>query len=270
MNEENKQIEWLKYLLAILALVALTILFHYISGDHIPSKNLLLELIPELMGSIIIFIAVYLLFIRKGIFPVNSLEKTIVEQLILDLHKRTFGDQSEVDKKFNFKEKLKNAKEIRIIAYSAKYLITQLRNEIAESIITGTNFKILFIDRNSLAFKLSMENSFNKDIEPDIKDTKLSIEKIQVDINHSNKKSKGKLECKEINWIPSCSLILWKPKNNDIPKECKVKINSIYPNTLITKVHTHAIIYENRDKELFDYFSNQFDELWEKTPSSTN
>ena len=263
--KETEKIEWLRFLLAITAACGLTAFYVQLNGKEIGSNfiDLALQIIPELLGALIILVIVYFLFIKQGISSEESLKNQLVKALVKELNEDGYGSQTEIDIKFNIKDKLSKAKEVKILAYSCRYLIAGLKTEIVEALLNGASIKIIIVEPNSIASKLAMENSF-QDIEFDITDTTKRVKSIIEEVSQTPKKiKKGKIEQKFINWIPSCSLIIWIP-NNNTSKECKLKINPIDHDTPLAKIMTHAIIKEDNDKDTFDYLESQFDKLWIK------
>ncbi len=262
-NTESEKIDWLKNILALAAIGVLTVIYVLIlrKGTSSSLLELMLQVIPNLIAALIVVLTIYYIFIRKGISSDNSLKDSLVEKIRELLKEDSFDYQSDIDKEFNLKEKILDAKEILIVGYSCRFFITGLRNEIIEAIKNKVNLKVLAIAPGSDAAKLMMKNRSFKELEFDINEMKEHMQIIMEEVNKSASKKMGDIELRLMNWIPSCSLIFYIPKNNE-SGILKLKVYAVNHDTRLVNVQTHKLIYEFKEKEMYDYFLNQFHGLW--------
>lgn len=264
-NETNK-IEWLKNLLSIATIAGLTIAYVLICKIDEKSEliELLLHIIPNLIAALIAVLTVYYAFFRQGISNEKAISESIANDIISSLENNTFDIQSEIDKQFNLKEKLSNAKEIMLVGHSCRYIVNSLRAEMTEAVKKKTNIRIITIGRNTDASKLLMDNSKYRGLEADLEFMENILKLIVKESKPNNQRTKvGKVELKYMNWIPSCSLLFYIPKTNT-GGILKLKVYAVNLGTALSKIQTHKLVNENIEKELYDYFLNQFEGLWKK------
>ncbi len=263
-RNDTDQIDWLKNLLGLAAIIILTIIYIEISNKELVTSitSLILQIIPNLIAALIAVLTVYYTFIRKGISSENKLKDIISEEVKKLLKDDAFDFQVEIDKEFNLKDKLENAKELLIVGYSCRYIIAGLKTELVQAIKNKMDLKVLAIQPESDTSKFMMQYRAFKELDFDIKHMKERLQTIEHEVTEqSGKKKVGKIELRTMNWIPSCSLIFYFPKNNE-SSVLKLKVYAINHETTLVKIKTHKLIYEFREKELFKYFLHQFNELW--------
>lgn len=264
-SNSNKE-EWLQHLLTVSAIAGLTCLYILLLKKSIKfsSYELILQVIPNLIAVLITWVVVYQVLIKKGITPYNKLKDSIILEMADLLKPDSFKSQHETDKEFNLKDKLINAKEVLIVGYSCKYLIGGLRTEIVEAIQNKTNIKVLAIAPDSDASKLMSQFNNFQELKFDVKGMKHRLQLIKDEVSNSiSKKKSGSIELRLVNWIPSCSLIFYIPKNNE-SGILKLKVYGVDHGVTLSKIRTHKLIYEFKEKELYNDFLLHFHGLWKK------
>jgi len=265
-TSKNNKIEWLKHILAITTIILLTAIYILLVKKEIAIalRELGIQVIPNLVAVLIAIITAYYLFTRIGITPYIKLKKSILDGVKDILNLNSFDVQHEVDKEFNLKEKLKDAKEILVVGYSCRYLIAGLKQELVEAIKNKTNLKVIVIGPNSDASKLMRTYLNFQELENDVKDLKFRLGLIKREVNFPKiKKKPGNIELRFVNWIPSCSLIFYIPKENE-SGIMKLKVYGVDHGVPLVKIRTHKLIYEFKEKELYLDFLKHFWGLWEK------
>lgn len=267
MNAKDEQISWLQNILSCLALIGLILLYLFLKREKLAEQfhiwELVTQVIPDLIAALMTVIVLYWVFIRKGI----SDQHRIVEQIkhiVNDKNEApSFLPQPEADQEFNLKSRLRRSKEVMISGYSCKYVVDGLRNELIQAIRQGTNIKVMVIAPNSESAILLADNQVFKEIDIDLIDFNRKIAVIQEKISHFKGKKIGQLEVCYIDWIPSCSMIFAIPKNGDAGT-LKLKVYAPSGNTPLTKIKTHMLIEEAKEKELFEYFKDEYQKMWVK------
>ena len=74
----------------------------------------------------------------------------------------------------------------------------------------------------------------------------------------------GTIEIRGINWIPSCSLVIY--NRTKLGGELKIKVYPLVIDIPLPLIKSHTIIYKKYESDLFEYYVNHFDNLWDKSP----
>jgi hypothetical protein len=242
--------------LLVIALATIVILLTWNASEK--PRSLFFNLSTELLGAVLIFILLNLLF------PISD-EKSILERISSTLDRienktPVFWDKEAIRNRFDFKSLLKDAKQLDILGYSCVNLIENHRGEITTAVINGTQIRILLVKPNSEAASLMSYHSKAKAYEPDMLKTQNRFKMTEDELANSPKKPKGSFKVKYTTWIPSCSLTIFNRKfDNGI---LKVKVYPIVYSTSTAEIAVHQVIKKQENKVWFDYFVNQYERLW--------
>jgi hypothetical protein len=246
---------------------------------------LLLELsnqvIPGLIGALLVVISVYIFLKSRGIDPNEQFREELVGtflnrmkteispknmdslvQKIASYKGARFLHLEHSKELFQFSEKLKTARSIWINGYSCAELLREFKSEIERALIHGTDFKIIITDPNSTAAKMMEErHSHPESVVTDINYVVSQINAIKSAVSKAKHKKAGHIDVKFIDWIPSCSMILYNPDEED--GEVKIKV---YPPFYSTKHYNpiEMIIERKNYEDQFAYFYEQYNRLWSR------
>lgn len=267
MEEKDKQIDWLQNVISVVTLVVLVIFYLYLKREKLDDGGILelvSQVIPDLIAALITVLVLYFVFIRKGMSNQNKLIEKVKEIVAKKVRPQTFYNQAEADKIFNLKDKLESAKEVLISGYSCKYVVAGLRSDFINAVKNGTNVKILIMEPHSAGSNLLSDNQKFKEAETDLLDVYQRTKSILDEIEKMANKRKGTFEMRFLSWIPSCSMIFVIPKKTKIG-DLKLKIYAPSGNTPLGKIITHMVIDEYDEKEMYDYFKDEFYKMWNKS-----
>lgn len=261
MKKFYKKINWLIILIYIFASFILFSIYLLL-----PNTNISLffsSLIPNFVAVLIGFIVAYYFFKLLGMSQNDELKQDI-RDIITENGKIKFETEGNINNIFSFQEHLKTAKTIDVISLSAYNLISEHRTELTSAIIRGCTIRVLIVQPNSVASNLGSNWQENKELDKDLERVKDRFKQIKNDINN-NSKTKGILEVKGINWIPSCALIII--DNKKTTATMRLKVYPLIIDLPLNQIDTHMIINKNNQTGLFENFANQFEELWNKSTS---
>jgi hypothetical protein len=281
-----EKIEWLLFIIAIILVLLLSALSIYLDsiisgGANIPILvlRLLNQIIPGLVGTLLVVIVIYIFLKSRGIDANEQFGDQIVGTLInrfrTDISPKNIDSlvqkiasykgarflRLEHSKElFQFSEKLKTAKSIWINGYSCAQLFKEFRSEIKHALVNGTNFKLIITDPYSSAAKKMEERDIHPErVAVDINYVVSEINAIRSEVSKTKNKKTGKIDVKFIDWLPSCSMIFYNPDEED--GEVKIKV---YPPFYSTN-HMNPIemiVDKKTYQDQFDYFHEQYDRLW--------
>jgi len=265
-NSEVEKIDWLKNVLAVATILILAGIYYFLidKGFQFSLKELILQVIPDLIAALIIVLTVYYIFIRKGISSEEKLRNSLEKVVRKSINNNTFDNEKDSLQDFDIEEVIDNTKKLLIIGYSCRFFISALQKELEEGLKNKMDLKLLIITTNSDASRLMMNYDSFEELEVDIEITERKLSELNTNISKSSGRKKvGNIEYRSMNWIPSCSVIIFQSKDgkNGV---LKLKVYPINHKTTLSKVATHKIIYQNKEKELYEYFCNQYYELWNK------
>ncbi|HET9911302.1 MAG TPA: hypothetical protein VFQ13_05385 [Anaerolineales bacterium] len=283
-----EKIEWLLFIIAIILVLLLSALFVYfeniITGGAKPLVlvlKLLNQILPGLIGTLIVVIFIYIFLKSKGIDANEQFRGELVSdfinrakteispknidslvQKIASYKGARFLRLEHSKELFQFSEKLKTAKAIWINGYSCAQLFKEFRSEMERALIKGTDFKIIITEPHSVAAKMMEE----RDVHPgrvvvDINYVVSEINAIKGAISKTKNKKTGSIDVKFIDWLPSCSMIFYNPDEED--GEVKIKV---YPPCYSTN-HFNPIemlIDRKNYQDQFAYFHEQYNRLWNR------
>lgn len=271
MKDNNSKIEYLTIIIGVITLVLISLLYFYIKkqvlGETTSFGELSTQVIPDLIAALIAFVMIFILFNRMGIGREDILVEKITKAAFADGNLK-FGVQQEIDQKYDLKEKLKSCKSLDVVGYSNRYFISGVRPELETAILSGMNLRVIILEPNSSASKLLMDHQILNEIEVDLQDVLRRIKNLNETIVNSKKKRAGKIDVRTLNWLPACSMIIVKPKSNKNPS-IKIKFYAPSGRTALTQIESHTIINEVKDTKLFEFYSNEFEKMWNSSKTIT-
>lgn len=190
----------------------------------------------------------------------QKIEPKKVEAIFSPAGEPVFLDKESAHKKFDFRNLLRNAKQLDTLGYSCVSLIENHRGEITKAAINGTHVRILLVNPKSEAADLMSYHSKAKAFLPDMLKTQNRIKMTEEELANSTKKPKGTFKVKYSTWIPSCSLVIFNRKSDN--GILKVKVYPICYSTSIAEIAVHQVIKKQENRIWFDYFVNQYERLW--------
>lgn len=267
MNKSSEKIEWLKTVLAIVCLFGLVLLYFFIKND-IPAvdafKNLLEQLVPELIASLIIVLIIYFIFIKKGITENEGMVEEIVARLNNNFPvKGGFISHAESDALFNIKIEFGKAKKIDMLGYSFVGLIGDYYSDLVAALKRGCDVRVLIIKPNSNAESLIDHNMSIKEMQKDLQRVIDRLNAIKKELSAIEKGDKyGNFEVKFMDWVPGSALLIT-DGNSNIGK-MKIKFYAINVETDHSDILTHMVLSAQYNPDMFNYFASQFNSLWAK------
>ena len=163
MKSHRQIISWLKVILSIVTLIALLLGYFYFFGDK--SGDLIPSVISNLIAVLIAFLIVYFVFSIWGISPQDELKEDIIEGVAkFNENKSGFEHYDVVNKRFAFKEKIKDMEQLDILALSAANFLTNFRPELTNALKNGCDIRILAIQPKSEAADLVMKHQSRRRI----------------------------------------------------------------------------------------------------------
>lgn len=264
MSKTFEKIEWLKAVLAFVLVFGLFVSYLYLSRQNTFQDNLwelLKQLIPEFMASLIVVLVIYFIFVRKGMSETEEL----IEQISQNLRnhfpsKGGFISPAELKAVFDLKKEIGNAQEIDLIGYSLVALISSYQQDIIQALKRGGKYRIIIIKPNSAASKLIDQNMTIKEMELDLVRVIQRLEQIQKEVASFPTKKAGKIEVKFMDWIPSCAIV----RADDL---MSIKFYALDVKTDHPKIITNMFLSSRVNPDMFEYFVQQFNLLWDQSES---
>jgi len=285
MEKKNwEKIEWLLFVIAIILVLLLSALFIYFeniinSGAQFPVLVLINQVLPGLIATLIVVIFIYIFLKSRGIDANEQfreeLVKTLIDRIKIDISPKNIDSlvqkiasykgsrflRLEHSKElFQLSEKLKVAKSVWINGYSCAQLFKEFKGEMERALINGTDFKIIITEPNSTATRMMEERDVNAArVVADINYVLSEINAIKNTLAQAKNRHAGSLDVKLIDWLPSCSMILFNPDEED--GEVKIKV---YPPFYSTNHFNpiEMIIDRKNFPDQFAYFHEQYHRLW--------
>jgi hypothetical protein len=264
MKDDFKKFNWLKVLLATVTAIALTLLYclAYKPNADNSFQSLLQNLIPNLIAVLIGVPIIYFIFTKIGLSPEEELRQGIVEDINkLNIHQSGFEDHDLVNQRFDFKEKLKSAETIDIVALSALNIISAYRTQLVEAIQHNCKVRIIIVDPKSEAARVVMSNQRHNELIPDVERL---IERMKTTIEEAGiVKHTGNVEIRGINWIPSCSFVIYNREKIDC--EIRIKVYPVMIDIPISSITSNTIVFKRYEPRIAGYFLNNYEELWKRS-----
>lgn len=283
-----EKVEWLLFVIAIILVLLLSAAFIYfenlITGGaklSVLVLELLNQILPGLIGTLIVVIFIYIFLKSKGIDANeqfrDELVSTFINRIKTDISPKNIDSlvqkiasykgarflRLEHSKElFQLSEKIKTAKSVWINGYSCAQLFKEFKSEIERALINGTNFKIIITEPHSVAAKMMEERDVHPErVVVDINYVVSEINAIKGAISKTKNKKAGSIDVKFIDWLPSCSMIFYNPDEKD--GEVKIKV---YPPFYSTNHFNpiEMIIDRKNYQDQFDYFHEQYNRLWNR------
>ncbi len=269
MAKLYKKINWLSFIISIAIIVLL--IFSYYLIEQLNNErpflkiiySLLLTVIPNFIAVLIGFVVIYVFsnYLLK-VSPTDELRSLIVQ----DIHQFSnygFDNEDNSNDSFHLVEKLKTAKKINLISLSACNLLNKYRKEIEGAIYNGCEIRVIILKENSTAANLIASNQVHEEITKDIIRTKERLQQIKKSLTENKQgKYKEKIIAKEIDWIPSCSIL--SVYNNKTSGSTKLKMYPLDIDTPLNEIQTHMIVDSRIQEGMFVYLNKQFDTIWDR------
>lgn len=266
MEKENisKNINYLLVLLASTSIIIVIGLYFLIENIdfNLSIKNLILQVLPNFLAVLLAFLIVNYFLNRKGISTTKSLTNEIVTSLYQELNKQKILEKEEANANFNLKEKLETAQTLDIVAFSAINLLNTYRDNLVKSISKGSKIRVIRVKNHSSAAKVIMENSRMKGLEKDLERTDKILEFANDEIIKIDNTLLENFKTRKIEWIPSCSMIIY--NRNEKDASIKLTVNHLHLSTPISHRSMNFIITRTLNPDWFDYLVSQYERLWEK------
>lgn len=258
----NKQ----RYALAVyLLLAAISIILSLIALNYYQNSNsiqsLLLNISTELAGTVILFFIVNQLFLLDRDEELPKAIKNLTARVNEQFSPLMMSDnvtQLFIDEKFF----LNSAESIDVVGYNLVGMIRHLRTIFGEAVRKGVKVRIIVVDRNSTAAEMLCKHSDKPQmISDDMRNVLDFIHDIEQNIKNGPK-PKGTFEVRQTSWLPSCAMtiIRYKTDNDGI-----ARITIHPPSFRLPARGRRALMLRKRDyPDDFEYFSAQFEGLWQK------
>ncbi len=260
MKNHRQKINWLKLVLSVVTLIALLLGYFYFFEEK--SNDLIPSVISDLVAVLIAVPIIYFVFTVWGISPQDDLKEDIIEGITkLNENRSGFENESAVNTRFDFKNKIKDMKQFDMLALSSANFLTSFRPELTEALRNGCHIRLLTIQPESDAANLVMEHQSRGELEPDLIKSMDRVAQILEDLKEEKKV--GTIEIRGINWIPSCSIIIY--NRDKITAELKIKVYPLVIDIPLPLIKSHTIVYKRYEPELFDYYLSHFNILWENS-----
>lgn len=225
-------------------------------------QSILINLATDFFGVFVLFIIINLVFDLKGeseriVEENNKLLASI--KTSIEIGSNSLVPRNELGRKFKIAKSINNSKEILLLGYTHSGLLRTFRRELIDAINSGVKIKLIILDLNEddLIRKFSSNYKRIKDI------YEVGISTIKDIWQQTGKKGRANFEVRLTDWIPSCELIICYSKTSN-PNIARIRIHpisfrsgEIYPSRIL-------VINSHDNKDDFDYFVNQFQDLWEQ------
>lgn len=260
MNRETQKLNWLKVLLAILAAIALSVIYIYESDfsgiDAI--KDLIMNVIPNLVAVLVAIPVIYFLFTRMGISPQKELEDNIVDRIASVNGNRLIIN--EIDNN-QVKEEIISSNNIIIMGMHLSTSVQVFRNSFRKAILRKKNIKFILMDwRNEDTLSYSIERY------SDMVNVKTEIDKIKVNFDQLKElklsaldKKKAKVSINLIDYpIPFGAFVF-----DFGTSKCRIYIKTYGYKT--SPLSFQKMILTKNDGELFNNYNKQIQEFLDKS-----
>lgn len=172
-------------------------------------------------------------------------------------------ERAKLRQMYDIRTVIPKSKTIDIVGYSSKSIVEDCRIEIVNSVLAGSEVRLVVVEPNSQASQLIMANSKLKLFEADIINTKTRSEAIIKEIEEKSKNLKhgGKFEIRFMNWVPSYTIFL--SDRNEETGSLKLTVNHLTYFTQYKEPAFRNLIYKSKDPTGFLYICDQFEKIWE-------
>ena len=228
-----------------------------------------------LIGNVIIFLIMRYFMANSDMEVINKIDQVLKQQATSDdamyrkvenmiSSKMTELSYSTKEKdalaQFFIRVNLEKTEEIYMIGYSLAHVFEQYRKDFIKYIEKCIKIKVILISPESTAGKLMAERvgKMQRVGEPHRR-TLRYIEEINVESNNDA----CKIEVAKVSWVPSCTIILTKNKNEDYFVLLK-GINGFSLNNQIRGVdrRLYSVCTSSFKDERVTFFKNNFEYLW--------
>lgn len=265
MKNHRQKINWLKLVLSVVTLIALLLIYLHFFEEK--SNDLIPGVISDLVAVLIAVPIIYFVFTVWGISPQDDLKEDIIDGIAkLNENRSGFENESAVNSRFDFKNKIKDMKQFDMLALSSANFLTNFRPELTEALKNGCHIRLLTIEPKSDAANLVMRHQSRGELEPDLIKSMDRVAQILEDLKEEKKI--GTIEIRGINWVPSCSIIIY--NRDKMSAELKIKVYPLVIDIPLPLIKSHTIVYKRYEPELFNYYQNHFDFLWKNSTEMRN
>lgn len=246
-------------LLATVSIILILVSLNYFV-ENSPLQSLLLNLGTEIAGAVLIFTIV------NRVFALGEKDDGGELRLLRQEIQEQFNPFSAADEKNSssvfLQNNLPHASRIDIVAYTRVVLLRQNRPLFFEALRRGVHVRLILVDHHSKAGEVIIENSKNPDVARGDYSNALDYITEIMEAKKEDKTLRGKFEVRLTHWIPSCSAIFVHSKQVHLSKARIAIFPLAIPST--DKRRRALLLDGQRHLEDIEYFSRQFQMLWEK------
>lgn len=256
-----------KYLILVYLIIAVIALFAWREAYKIVTPDIWqatwLNLATELIGVVLVFFLVQFLF-KIDEFDTNQR----IEKLLNKLEEK---DKKVEAKNFfhpqpNMDEYIREAKKIDVCGVTLTVFINKSIGEFREAVKNGARIRILVIKKSPEVFKAATVRSVSSSIEYYEKRLESSLVDLENLIKYTqslSNKEKGSFEVRLMNFTPLFGLEIFDTTNgNKALGKAKIEI---YPHHISHLKPPIFTIHKDIDPEWYEYFQNQYEELWKRS-----
>lgn len=247
-----------------IAAVAIIIwLFAYFGVGPKIFQDTNLNLATELIGAVVVFLLV------QYLFKIDELDTNQrIEKLLNKLEEK---DKKVEAKNFfhpqpNMDEYIREAKKIDVCGVTLTVFINKSIGEFREAVKNGARIRILVIKKSPEVFKAATVRSVSSSIEYYEKRLESSLVDLENLIKYTqslSNKEKGSFEVRLMNFTPLFGLEIFDTTNgNKALGKAKIEI---YPHHISHLKPPIFTIHKDIDPEWYEYFQNQYEELWKRS-----
>jgi hypothetical protein len=248
-----------RYVLAVYLIVALLAITFFFIANYIfankPISDLLNNLASEFIGVVLLF------FVVNQFFMIDDDSTEDKSKELLGLFERKFAiitRENQALERIKFPERLKMAHRFNLLSLSASRFLKDYKHEIVNSVISGTNVRVILVHPHGDAADLFREHiqGFGGNLENPLPQIAL----IEKALRDSNKGMTGNFEVRLINWLPSCRLLHF-----DDGDDNGEMIVNIYPPAYKSAPYGNRLslfLSPEMDIHWYRYFLNEYEQLW--------
>lgn len=261
----NADISFVLNIFAILLSAVLIAAYYFIGWTDIDerTKELTLSIIPNIIAVLFTYLIINFFLDKRKMSPSQILKNELVKDIIQELpYTSEFLNFEEANKKFDFQQHLKSAKEIYLVGYSLVSILDRFRPDIVKALLEKVIIKIIVMEPQSVASKLLTQHQRRNNLDLDlikvldiIRDTKNDVKKEGLEITDEQ------FEIRFTSWPPSCALMFINPSFSD--GSIRMQVYPLAVKTNHSRIKTYKIISKKEEGDVFDYLIQQFYFLWE-------
>jgi len=256
-NDQKKSTLKRQKAFAYFSLVIFALLMYiiaFILAKNFDLQGIFINIGSSLIGVFLVFLLVdQLLYPEENDWLKDKLQ--LIHERIDSIKSDLFSDQ-EMYERFSMKEMMEQAETLDLLGHTFHRLLRSHQDSFIQLLNRGGKIRIIFIYPESVttsADRIFRSRSMIR------RNLKASLNIIQKILGSQQQNSGGSLEIRFINWIPSCTLVVF---DQDKPSGMiQVTVHPIHEESSLGRLH--FLTSSRLLRRWFEYYRSEFERSWD-------